>query len=162
MSKIIWKKIENYPDYFVNKKGEIKSTKQNKVKILKQNISNGYLIVGISRNNKSEKKRVHRLVARAFVKNKLKKDFVNHIDGNKTNNNYDNLEWCTSKENTAHGIKIGVINLIGENNKMSKLKSKDVLFIKEAKISAIKLSNKFKVSWSLIYKIKRNELWKHL
>lgn len=51
---------------------------------------------------------VHRLVAETFVENPYNYDIVNHIDGNKRNNNYQNLEWCTLSHNQRHAIKLGL------------------------------------------------------
>ena len=53
---------------------------------------------------------LHRLVALAFIDNTYNKPFVNHIDGNKTNNIFENLEWVTCSENNLHNYKIGLTN----------------------------------------------------
>ena len=53
---------------------------------------------------------VHRLVALVFLPNLNNKEFVNHIDGNKSNNKLDNLEWSTCLENNLHKIKNGLSN----------------------------------------------------
>ena len=65
---------------------------------------------------------IHRLVGEAFVSNENNKPEINHIDGNKTNNHYTNLEWCTRSENCQHSFDIGLQQpKRGELNGMSKL-----------------------------------------
>lgn len=64
----------------------------------------GYLVVSLERS--STVKRVHRLVAQAFIPNPCNKPFINHIDGNVANNRVDNLEWCTNSENQLHASKV--------------------------------------------------------
>lgn len=65
---------------------------------------NGYLVVGIL----GKQYRVHRLIAQAFIPNPENKPQVNHKDGNKLNNNIENLEWCTAKENIRHSWENGL------------------------------------------------------
>ena len=69
----------------------------------------GYNIFRAQLNGKVKDYKTHRLVALAFIPNKDGKKQVNHIDGNKTNNNVANLEWCTPKENMANAVSRGVM-----------------------------------------------------
>ena len=68
----------------------------------------GYCVVGMAINKKPRTNLVHRLVLSAFVPNKNNYPQVNHIDGNKQNNNVENLEWCTSSQNLKHAYKTGL------------------------------------------------------
>lgn len=68
----------------------------------------GYAMAHFRANRKQWLKYVHRLVAMAFIPNPDGKPFVNHIDGDKTNNNVDNLEWVTPKENSIHAYRTGL------------------------------------------------------
>ena len=69
---------------------------------------NGYFRIDITINGKRKTFKVHRLVAEHFVENRENKPQVNHIDGNKSNNHYSNLEWCSAKENIIHAYKNGL------------------------------------------------------
>ena len=95
-----WKVIEGYDGkYLISSYGRVKSTK-GKEKILKLGRdTKGYLRVSLSKNGKQETKKVHRLVAEVFIPKIEGKEFVDHIDSNRQNNNVNNLRWCTIVEN---------------------------------------------------------------
>ena len=105
----IWKQIKGYEKlYEISNYGNIRSLKRNNTngRQLSKNFgARGYYQVTLSKNNVRKTARIHRLVAETFIPNVEKKEIVNHIDGNKLNNNVDNLEWCTEKENVNHAWK---------------------------------------------------------
>lgn len=97
----IYKRLDFSDKYAVSNKGNLVNRKSGRS--LKQFISkNGYKYVNLSHKGILKTFRVHRLVAFAFLPNKALKPYINHKDGNKQNNNVDNLEWCTAKENDNH------------------------------------------------------------
>jgi len=67
---------------------------------------NWYMQVWLSISWKKKIFYIHRLVAQAFIPNPENKPQVNHIDGDKTNNHVDNLEWCTVTENQIHSYRV--------------------------------------------------------
>lgn len=98
------REIEGFKNYFITDDGRVISKVKSKHKELCQWIDNvGYKQVILRKNKKRCYKRVHILVAEAFVKGKSESNnMVNHIDGDKLNNNVENLEWTSNKKNTQH------------------------------------------------------------
>lgn len=90
---------------------------QKLVKIQKEKILSAYLVntgyrcVRLSVNKTKKHLNIHRVVAAAFVGNPYNYPHVNHIDGNKTNNFWLNLEWCTPKHNSKHALSIGLSSI---------------------------------------------------
>lgn len=103
--KIIIDGIKTY--YSVSDTGEIRNDERNK--ILKLSSEQDYKTVVLHINKKSKKFRVHRLVALAFIENPENKPYVNHKDGNRSNNKIENLEWVTPQENTQHAVETGLL-----------------------------------------------------
>lgn len=71
-------------------------------------INHGYAYCGINYGKRNITKRIHRIIAETFISNPEDKEQVNHIDGNKLNNNIDNLEWVTASENVQHAFNQGL------------------------------------------------------
>ena len=109
---------------------------------------------------------VHRLVAKCFIPNPMNKPEVNHIDGNKLNNDVSNLEWVTVSENAKHAFATGLKQPIkGEKNGQAKLSARDVEFIRShykprsSDFNIYTLSKMFNISPQQISRIIRNERW---
>ncbi len=121
----LWKSIDFGTIYEVSNQGRVRSidfydswNRLRKGRILKHTLDKGgYSRVRLSFNSMKCSFRVHRLVAKYFIPNPENKPQVNHIDGNKTNNNYLNLEYSTNSENQLHAIKTGLkITKVGKDS----------------------------------------------
>lgn len=113
----IWKDVAGYENiYQISNFGRVKSIDRlaNHVngmrfvsgRILKPNTCQSYLNVSLSKNGKMKRFTIHRLVAVAFISNPNNLPQINHIDGDKLNNNFANLEWCSASDNQKHAYKI--------------------------------------------------------
>ena len=125
-----WKAIaECNGEYYVSNYGKVKSLKKGKEIILKDSLTgDGYRGVTLHLKEGIRKSRsIHKLVALAFITNEENKKEVNHIDGNKINNHFTNLEWVTRSENAQHGWRTGLF----EGTRLSR--SKAVIDIKTNK-----------------------------
>jgi hypothetical protein len=136
MKKEIWKNVKGFESYYqISNFGRVKSLKRKwrrKTRIMKSSIQKdtGYKSIQLFKNGGSKFYRIHRLVALHFISNPENKPEVNHIDCNKLNNCYNNLEWVTPKENMKHALLNGIINC-GEKVFLSKLKESDILEIRK-------------------------------
>lgn len=137
MDNEIWKDIVGYEGmYSVSNKGRVRSLCRkiwngydfvvHQEQILKPNILHkGYLQVTLNDSRKRKCMLVHRLVAIAFLPNPNNYDQINHIDGNKQNNNVENLEWCNNSMNQKHAYANG----LNKHSKYSGRPKRKVLLI---------------------------------
>lgn len=185
MSEIteIWSPVVGYESlYEVSSFGNIKSlnrltNNQYKAYFLKgKQLSpatdkGGYKYVCLTDLNKKSKfKYVHRLMAESFLKPIPGKEFVNHIDGDKSNNYISNLEYVSKSENTIHAYSIGKMGVginvrAGSNNSHSVFTESDVMKIRNLHSkgeNCFRLSKQFNVNNSTISRIIKRETWKHI
>ena len=137
-------------------------------KILKErNNKTDYITVGLNTNNTSKTFRIHRLVAIHFIPNPENKPEVNHINGIKSDNRLENLEWCTSAENSKHALETELTKIqYGSETTNSKLTEKEVLEIRKLKettnMTSTEIGKLFGVNQPAISKIIHRKTWKHI
>lgn len=103
-----WVILRDYPNYAIKYDGSVKNITSGRV--LKPSIGKrGYVVFNLM--HKDGRRRLvtlHRLIAMTFIPNPLNLPEVNHIDGDKTNYNINNLEWVTTRDNNIHARKTGL------------------------------------------------------
>ena len=169
-----WKVVKDYEGYYeISDLGNVRSLDRRytdsigrnvfkKGRVQKKYIRRNYYSVWLNKDNKSTPFTIHRLVALSFLP-KSEKQYVNHIDGDKLNNEWYNLEFCTARENTMHAIENKLIVFkTGEKSRNSKLKENQVIFILSSNLTQQELADKFDVSRSNISCIRRGKSWTEL
>jgi hypothetical protein len=172
----VWKKVKGYEeiylvsnlgnvksiDHYINNNQNTKSLKKGRVLKKFQSIK-GYLQTSLSKETKRFNTGIHRVVAIAFIPNPENKPQVNHINGIKTDNRVENLEWCTNKENQIHAVKNGLCNPnYGEKHHNSKLTNEDVKKVRvlfKTGISNTELSRKYNISAVAMSNILKNKTY---
>ena len=147
--KEIWKEIKNYEElYEISNYGRIRSKERyinarrgkrlKKVKILTPFCQkNGYYAITLWKYKSFKLHYIHRLVAIAFIENENCLEQVNHKNGDKKDNNVENLEWVSRSENMKHAISLGLFSksVLNERiNKMNEKVMKPVCQIKDGKV----------------------------
>lgn len=175
---IIWKDIEGYEGvYKVNNIGDVKSLARTrkgrangvvdvKETILSSKISAGYRQVVLYRNAIRNMQLVHRLVCSAFHNNSQHLPQVNHKDGNKLNNNSDNLEWVTRSQNQLHAYSTGLQkHQFGSARYCAKLNEDKVTKIKQMLRNGARakdIAKEYNVDPVTISNIKTGATWKRV
>ena len=116
----VWKDIPEYEGtYQISNLGNVRSISRSvkgyksryciPTRLKKKTINaSGYEVVGLWKNNRQNLVFIHRLIAEAFIENPNRYPEVNHVDGNKQNNDISNLEWCSPRMNVDHAYRAGL------------------------------------------------------
>lgn len=157
------KKLRGFSNYRFTKEGNVFYWKNKSLfpfKHFKGISTGGYCKVNLT-NDKGQRatQYLHRIIAQLFLKNPKNKPCVNHLDGDKENNNYENLEWVTRSENEKHAYKIGLKNA---NGRAAKLTKEQVIEIRKRLVfeKVGILAKIFNVNQSTISRIKMGDNWK--
>ena len=167
-SATVWGKLDPEDDYLISSDGQVKSTKRGKERLLKlSNGGDGYLNFGYHKDGKQTTLKVHRCVAIVFLGDRSAEGLgALHKDGNRLNNNVENLYWGTPKQNGEDMIRHGTVaRLQGETNGRAKLTEADIYKIRELRLTGMlqkEIAALFGVSHSLISYILSGKSWAHV
>ena len=163
--------LKDFPDYVVDSSGDVYSLVYRSGKIVKprwfklkpHTSPTGYLSVALYKNGKAVRFRIHQLVMLVFVGARDTGLQINHLNGIKTDNRIENLEYCTQQENLKHAALNG-LNATGERHGCSKLTKQQVLEIRSLQgvKSGPAVAKEFGVNHTGIYKIWKRRLWANL
>lgn len=148
--------IEIFENYFVTEDGQIWSDKSHSY--LAQRIGKqGYYLVNLSINGKCRTYQVHRLVAKAYLDNPDNLPAINHKDGNKLNNNVDNLEWCTQQHNVHHALENNLTHpakgMATKNGRFTEDTIKTIRLLGKQGLSQRKIAAQYNITRSAIKQI---------
>ena len=133
----VWKDVVGYEGlYRISNQGTVcRLYKNGKVNFMTPRILNGYWRVKLCNGNTQKEYFLHRLIAQAFIPNPDNKPEINHINGIKTDNRIENLEWVTRSENAIHATKTGLLKYSEYRyNRARDINSKPVMCVETRKI----------------------------
>lgn len=172
-----WKDIEGYKGiYKISNLGRVKTLERTVLfghtkRLLKEGVrtpvksKEGYWVITLSNKRKKKLFSIHRLVATHFIPNPNNYPEVNHINGDKEDNDSRNLEWCTRRQNIEHAHTTGLTKQNGVDSHWAKLTNEQVISIRsiyknEEKVTYKDLAKKFEVSEGIIGRVVRRESYK--
>lgn len=174
----IWKDVIGYEGlYQVSSLGRVKKLPEPKRKDKKGRIwgrdgrmlspgrnSKGYYSITLTKNKMPQSIKLHRLVLTHFKPNPSELPEINHIDGNKLNNNIDNLEWCTRQQNIDHAVQNKLMYTRRGAECSKKLTEEDAKFIitNKGRNNAVELMARFNIKRATVYNIQYGLSWRHL
>jgi hypothetical protein len=149
--------VVGFEGYRLSSNGDIFSFKRyrNGKLISPYTDKDGYLCISLRVNGSSKAEKVHRAVAKAFIPNPDNLPQVNHKDGNKKNNNVENLEWVSNIQNQRHAWNNNLKTIKLTVEKVSQIKA----YIKGG-LRNIDISKIYNIDPSLVSNIRHNKIWK--
>uniref|UniRef100_I2Q068 NUMOD4 motif protein n=1 Tax=Desulfovibrio sp. U5L TaxID=596152 RepID=I2Q068_9BACT len=175
MHEETWRTISSFPEYAVSNKGRVKRIKVSSVNnrpaehVLRPSTDQcGYKQVCLVNGCTRKSLKIHRLVAEAFISAPPSPTHqCNHIDGIKSHNDVENLEWMTPSENMRHAVRLGLKpGVKGQRNNLSKLKDGEVWLIKKLLNSCMlpvpQIAAMFMLNKRTIFRIKAGSIWSHV
>lgn len=162
----IFKNIKGYETiYQISNLGNVKSLKNNKLLKTRIRKNDGYVDIKLSKNGKSTRFLLHRLIAIAFIDNPNNKSQINHKNGLKNDNRIENLEWCNNSENAKHAENNNLRSHEGIKNSHAKLNELDIKFIKywlSKNFKSVDIAKHFNITPAQIGHIKHGRSWQHV
>jgi hypothetical protein len=182
----IWKPVVGYEGYYeISNLGRVKTSAIfirhdgnwseeggyiKKIKIRNQQTNRyGYKTIKLCKLGNCKQMRVHRLVAEAFIPTDNLNNQINHIDGDKTNNNIANLEWVTAAENMRHAWETGLVNkdhTIGSKHHNALLDEQKVVEIRKlyeaGGITQKEIAEMYGVKFGTIKDVISKRTWNHV
>lgn len=157
-----WKVVEGWAAYEVSNLGRVRRAENQRIR--KPIKISGYQAVTLTQDGRRQIKLVHRLVAFAFLPQRIAKNMqVNHRDSDRWNPRADNLEWVTPSANIKHGFDHGNCNAKGESNGYSKLNEACVFEIRNSnRIEYPALAALYNVSLATVRDVAARRTWKHV
>lgn len=151
---------------YITKCGKVYSNKSGKMRELSQSVQWKYLAVSVWVEGVPTSRHVHRLLALTFIPNPEGKEEVNHKDGDKLNNDLDNLEWVSKKGNAEHAQEMGLVPaMVGEKNGRALLTEEQVIDIYKNLLDGspnTEMSRKYGITPSTVLSIKKRKNWYYL